>query len=178
MAWTPCFGSETWEGFAMTSLAYLHDCHSRYDERSIVQKKKKLKPEKGLFLRFCNLWSFTFTDRPVFAAMLCTWKLRMQWFFWSIVAFHHYYGSSHPVFWSQVDSKSIVVLQVIKKEHSNKQSRQTKHYLKGPPGRCAAMRPVWMWFPALQTHQWIAFMHAGNGTKLLEKTRTQTSLKK
>ena len=24
----------------MTSLAYLHDCHSRYDERSIVQKKK------------------------------------------------------------------------------------------------------------------------------------------
>ena len=23
----------------MTSLAYLHDCHSRYDERSIVQKK-------------------------------------------------------------------------------------------------------------------------------------------
>ena len=26
----------------MTSLAYLHDCHSRYDERSIVQKKKDL----------------------------------------------------------------------------------------------------------------------------------------
>ena len=25
----------------MTSLAYLHDCHSRYDERSIVQKKKQ-----------------------------------------------------------------------------------------------------------------------------------------
>ena len=24
----------------MTSLAYLHDCHCRYDERSIVQKKK------------------------------------------------------------------------------------------------------------------------------------------
>ena len=24
----------------MTSLAYLHDCHSRYDERSKVQKKK------------------------------------------------------------------------------------------------------------------------------------------
>ena len=23
----------------MTSLAYLHDCHCRYDERSIVQKK-------------------------------------------------------------------------------------------------------------------------------------------
>ena len=25
----------------MTSLAYLHDCHSRYDERSFVQKKKE-----------------------------------------------------------------------------------------------------------------------------------------
>ena len=25
----------------MTSLAYLHDCHSRYDERSNVQKKKR-----------------------------------------------------------------------------------------------------------------------------------------
>ena len=27
----------------MTSLAYLHDCHSRYDERSIVQKKNSKK---------------------------------------------------------------------------------------------------------------------------------------
>ena len=28
----------------MTSLAYLHDCHGRYDERSIVQKKR-MKPK-------------------------------------------------------------------------------------------------------------------------------------
>ena len=54
-----CFGFGCWGGFVcfavafflfadqsvrssyqpMTSLAYLHDCHSRYDERSIVQKK-------------------------------------------------------------------------------------------------------------------------------------------
>ena len=27
----------------MTILAYLHDCHCRYDERSIVQKKKPAK---------------------------------------------------------------------------------------------------------------------------------------
>ena len=34
----------------MTSLAYLHDCHSRYDERSNVQKKNRMmkKPAESL----------------------------------------------------------------------------------------------------------------------------------
>ena len=31
----------------MTSLAYFHDCHCRYDERSIVQKKKKLQRDRA-----------------------------------------------------------------------------------------------------------------------------------
>ena len=30
----------------MTIIAYLHDCHCRYDERSNVQKKKKWSEEK------------------------------------------------------------------------------------------------------------------------------------
>ena len=70
------FGSGCWGGFVcfavafflstdqsvrsscqpMTSLAYLHDCHCRYDERSIVQKKKQhgsLRPHRwqGIDLR-------------------------------------------------------------------------------------------------------------------------------
>ena len=31
----------------MTSLAYLHDCHSCYDERSIDPKKKPLPSARG-----------------------------------------------------------------------------------------------------------------------------------
>ena len=70
------FGSGCWGGFVcfavafflstdqsvrsscqpMTSLAYLHDCHCRYDERSIVQKKNQhgsLRPHRwqGIDLR-------------------------------------------------------------------------------------------------------------------------------
>ena len=33
----------------MTSLAYFHDCHCRYDERSIVPKKKQLNDQQICF---------------------------------------------------------------------------------------------------------------------------------
>ena len=60
----------------MTSLAYLHDCHSRYDERSNVQKKN------SLLSHFSFLHVATFSHVPlgrILHALGMTFAMLTHW---------------------------------------------------------------------------------------------------
>ena len=61
----------------MTSLAYIHDCHSCYDERSIDQKKKVSHPVS--WVSFWLFW-FGFGWALVFVCFVC-FVLEDSWLF-------------------------------------------------------------------------------------------------
>ena len=58
----------------MTSLAYLHDCHCRYDERSIVQKKFSLSVGPLDVVTRPRLWLKTTSEKgPHLSCVVFTW---------------------------------------------------------------------------------------------------------